>query len=188
MGTWVIVNRFMLGSVALSLAGCVPLSVGQLTAPVETSQTSAAPDQTVLSAAAEAAPVPLAPDPFREAVNRATSAVAIGQSAQSKSDWQLAASRWQQAVALMEQVPTGSPNRVQAQIKVQEYGQHLAAAQRRASGPIAPAAAAPAPTAALPTGLAAQIPIQQRQGGTPVVAVTLQGSSGAQTFSMLFDT
>jgi predicted aspartyl protease len=115
--------------------------------------------------------------------------VAIGQSAQSKADWQLAASRWQQAIALMEQVPTTSPHRAKAQAKAQEYKQNLAAAQRRATEDIVLAAApvTPAPTT-LPDGLAAQIPIQRRQGGTPVVAVTLKGTSAAQTFSMLFDT
>jgi predicted aspartyl protease len=128
-------------------------------------------------------------DTFREAVNRATSAVAIGQSAQSKPDWELAASRWQQAIALMERVPPTSPNYAQAQTKAREYKQHLAAAQRRATGDIVPAAPpTTAASVALPSGLAAQIPIQRRQGGTPVVAVTLRGSSGAQVFPMLFDT
>jgi predicted aspartyl protease len=149
-----------------------------------------APEQPTVSVA-EPAPVPpsATPDSFREAVNRATSAVAIGQSAQSKADWQLAASRWQQAIALMDQVPSSSPNSAQAQTKAQEYKQHLAAAQNRATGSIAPAAAlTPAPKAALPAGLVAQIPIQRRQGGTPIVSVTLRGSSGTQTFPMLFDT
>ncbi|PZU99649.1 MAG: hypothetical protein DCF32_18380 [Leptolyngbya sp.] len=121
-------------------------------------------------------------------MNRATSAVAIGQSAQSTADWQLAASRWQQAIALMEQVPSSSPNHAQAKTKAQEYKQHLAAAQRRATGSIVPAPAPIAAAPALPAGLAAQIPIQRRQGGTPVVAVTLRASTGSQTFPMLFDT
>jgi predicted aspartyl protease len=137
------------------------------------------------------------PDPFPDAINRATSAVAIGQSAQSTDDWQLAVSRWQQAIALLEQVPSNSPDYGQAQTKIQEYRQQLATAQRRAKGtglptPVASAApaapAVPPPAPALPAGLAAQIPIQRRQGGTPVVAVTLQGSATAQTFPMLFDT
>ncbi|MEA5450352.1 retropepsin-like aspartic protease [Leptolyngbya sp. CCNP1308] len=134
------------------------------------------------------APPAEAVDTFREAVNRATSAVAIGQSAQSSADWQLAASRWQQAIALMEQVPSNSPNQAQAKTKAQEYKQHLASAQRRATGSIVPAPAPIAAAPALPAGLAAQIPIQRRQGGTPVVAVTLKASTGSQTFPMLFDT
>lgn len=192
---WAIANRFVLATMALGLAGCDLLASTIVPGiPHEeamgTSQ-AIAPEPVVLPIAAESAPVPPSPTPdsFREAVNRATSAVAIGQSAQSKDDWQLAASRWQQAIGLMEQVPSSSPNYAQAQTKAQEYKQHLTAAQNRATGSIVPAAAlAPAPKAVLPAGLAAQIPIQGRQGGTPIVAVTLQGSSGAQTFPMLFDT
>lgn len=188
-----IAKGVLLGTTAWGLAGC-GLSLSLSTASVPEVKTSSAGTSAAATAQSmvSAAPAPLvapAPDSFREAVNRATSAVAIGQSAQSKADWQLAASRWQQAIALMEQVPSNSPNRAQAQTKVQEYRQHLAAAQNRTTDSIAPAAPpAPAPQTALSTGLAAQIPIQRRQGGTPIVAVTLQGRSGTQTFPMLFDT
>lgn len=184
----------MLSAMAWGLVGCgLSVGGGSLTGPaLEPSEQAALSAQTAPPPAAspEDSPAPAPPvvDTFREAVNRATSAVAIGQSAQSKADWQLAASRWQQAIALMEQVPTDSPNRAQAQTKAQEYRQHLASAQLRATADIVPAPApAPTATAALPQGLAAQIPIQRRQGGTPVVGVTLQGS-GTQTFPMLFDT
>lgn len=135
----------------------------------------------------EAEPVATAaPDYFREAVNRATSAVAIGQSAQSTTDWQLAASRWQQAIALMQQVPSQDSNQAQAKAKIQEYQRHLAAAQQKASGQLA-ASSAPAPVAE-PNDLVAQIPIQERRGGTPIVAVTMRGQKGGKTFPMLFDT
>lgn len=186
----------MLSAMAWGLAGC-GLSVGgnPSTGPaLDPSEQAALSAQTAPPTSASPdpdhpAPAPPAVDTFREAVNRATSAVAIGQSAQSKPDWELAASRWQQAIALMEQVPPTSPNRAQAQTKAQEYRQHLASAQRRATADIVPARApASAATAALPQGLAAQIPIQRRQGGTPVVGVTLKGASGTQTFPMLFDT
>lgn len=198
METRTIASRLMLGTVAWGLTGCglslsavLPLTPAGESPAV--SEVAIAASETVSSAPTEpapGAPAPISgPETFRKAVNRATSAVAIGQSAQSKTDWQLAASRWQQAVALMQQVPSSSPNYAQAQAKAQEYQQHLAAAQRRTTSSIAPAAAStPNPTAALPAGLAAQIPIQSRRGGTPVIAVTLRSSRGAQTFSMLFDT
>jgi predicted aspartyl protease len=188
---------WIFSAVAWGLVGCgLPVGVGVEVGPTAVPKLAPEPaEQAALAATApESAPEstttePPAVDTFREAVNRATSAVAIGQSAQSKADWELAASRWQQAIALMEQVPTTSPNRTQAQAKTQEYKQHLAAAQRRATDNIVPAAA-PAPAAAppLPAGLAAQIPIQHRQGGTPVVGVTFRGERGTQTFPMLFDT
>lgn len=192
MGTPRASGWLTLGAVSWGFVSCgLPLSTGPSVSPAspvaETGQPvlSAIPSQTVApQAAPQAAPV----DTFREAVNRATSAVTIGQSAQSNADWQLAASRWQQAIALMEQVPSTSPNQAQAKTKAQEYKQHLAAAQRRATGSIVPAPAPIAAAPTLPVGLAAQIPIQRRQGGTPVVAVTLRASTGSQTFPMLFDT
>lgn len=126
---------------------------------------------------------------FREGVNRAQSAVAIGQSAQSPSDWNLAASRWQQAVQLMQQVPESDPNYATAQKKIEEYQQNLATVKRQAAGE-APASSGNSATSAAnrPNGLVARIPILGRAGGTPVVPVTLTGNSGRQQFQMLFDT
>ncbi len=194
--SWAIKQWFVLGGMAWGLTSC-GLFVnadstisGLMVDPDPAAVEAASPVPVAVPGPTETSAQPFSADTFREAVNRATSAVAIGQSAQSEADWQLAASRWQQAIALMEQVPTTSPNRAQAETKAKEYQQNLATAQRRAAGDIIPAAAptvAPAP-AALPAGLAAQIPIQRRQGGTPVVAVTLQGAKGAQAFPMLFDT
>lgn len=126
------------------------------------------------------------PNYFREGVTRAESAVAIGQSAQSPADWTLAASRWQQAVLYMQQVPETDPNHATAQQKVQEYGQNLALAETRAAGEgVAPAQPA---TPDRPPGLVATIPVVGQMGGTPVVPVTLTGNRGAQQFTMLFDT
>lgn len=126
-------------------------------------------------------------DYFREAVNRASSAVAIGQTAQSPDDWSLAVARWQQAIQLMGRVPVDHPQYATAQTKVAEYQQNLAVAQRQVSGDRPTPATAPEPQG-LPAGLAAQIPIVERRGGTPVVRVTLTGTQGERTMSMLFDT
>ncbi|RZM76639.1 retropepsin-like aspartic protease family protein [Leptolyngbya iicbica] len=140
------------------------------------------------TAATEAEATPSTPgrNYFREAVTRAESAVAIGQSAQSPDDWQLAASRWQQAVLYMQQVPTDDPNRATAQQKVKEYGQNLALAEQRAAGQ--PSTLAQPTTPDRPNGLVATIPIVDNMGGTPVVPVTLQGNRSTQEFTMLFDT
>lgn len=126
------------------------------------------------------------PNYFSEGVTRAQSAVAIGQSAQSTDDWNLAASRWQQAVVYMQRVPESDPNHATAQQKVKEYQQNLSLAQRRAAGEVPQNA--PATTASRPDGLVASIPIVDQMGGTPVVPVTLTGNNGTQQFTMLFDT
>ncbi|MBD0335221.1 MAG: clan AA aspartic protease [Cyanobacteria bacterium Co-bin13] len=151
---------------------------------------AAAPGPTV----AEVSTAPAAAEPaaapsqsyFREGVNRATSAVNIGKSAQSPDDWQLAASRWQQALSLMQKVPASDPNHATAQAKIKEYQQNLTSAQQRVQG--VPQAAASAAASQDNGGLVAQIPIVERRGGTPVVPVTLSGQKGKQQFSMLFDT
>lgn len=139
----------------------------------------------------EAAAIPEADKPtrnyYRDGINRASSAVAIGQSAQSEDDWTLAVSRWQQAVDLLEQVPSTSPDYGQAQTKIQEYHNHLATAQQRAAGQPTTSITAQT-TPRRPDGLVAQIPIQERHGGTPVVSVTMKGQKASQTFPMLFDT
>ncbi|NEQ48027.1 MAG: hypothetical protein F6K00_32645 [Leptolyngbya sp. SIOISBB] len=119
-------------------------------------------------------------------MTRAESAVTIGQSAQSSDDWQLAAGRWQQALQYMQQVPTDDPNHATAQQKVQEYGQNLAMAEKRAAGEVASQALPTAPDR--PAGLVASIPIVDSLGGIPVVPVTLEGDRSTQQFTMLFDT
>lgn len=124
---------------------------------------------------------------FGEAVTRAQSAVAIGQSAQSPDDWNLAASRWEQAVIYMQQVPNSDPNYAIAQQKVQEYQQNLALAERRASGEM-PNNTPTMANVDRPPGLVASIPIVGQMGGTRIVPVTLTGNGGTQQFNMLFDT
>ena len=134
-------------------------------------------------------PTPEAAEPqinyYQRAITRASSAVAIGQSAQSQDDWSLAAGRWQQAIALLQQVPQNNPNYSVAQEKIQEYQQNLTATQQQADGTTATATSQ---TASSPNGLVANIPIIRRDRGIPVVSATLEGSQGAQRFTMLFDT
>jgi predicted aspartyl protease len=165
-----------------------PVNPANATDPSEPADQTPAPSESTDPMTEPVAPTATPPsiqaDYFREAVNRASSAVAIGQSAQSPDDWNLAKVRWQQAVELLEQVPATSPSYDQAQTKIAEYRTHLAAAQQRAEGrPVATA------TESEPAnGLVAQIPIAERRGGTPVVSVTMTGQKGSTTFPMLFDT
>lgn len=124
---------------------------------------------------------------FSEGITRAQSAVSIGQSAQSKDDWNLAANRWKQAVLYMQQVPSADPNYATAQQKIQEYQQHLSLAERRAAGEV-PNPSVTATSTERPSGLVASIPIIGQMGGTPVISATLTGNQGTQKFNMLFDT
>lgn len=188
-----IVGLAVLGVLA-GLMGCSRVINGRAELPPGAVLTEPAPSPALVETAPPEATAPATPPPattpqtdyFREAINRATSAVVIGQSAQSQADWQLAVGRWEQAIALMQRVPADSPNAAQAQAKIREYQHSLAAAQQRAVAQPT-VAADPTPVAA-PHGLVAQIPIQERRGGIPVIEVTFQGPQGRHRFPMMFDT
>ena len=124
---------------------------------------------------------------FADGVNRAQSAVSIGQSAQSPDDWKLVESRWNQAVALMQQVPDSDPNHATAKQKVTEYQEYASQAAQKATAETSISGTTVADNGT-PSGLVAQIPVVDRMGGTPVVPVTLTGNEGTQRFNMLFDT
>lgn len=151
--------------------------------------------ETVLSTPTASTPTPTtAPEPtapqtnfFQEGITLAESAVAIGQSAQSPEDWDLAANRWRQAINYMQQVPQGDQRYSAAQQKVDEYQKNLALAQQRAAGTVVAAQVQPVEADAAP-GRVARINIIERRGGTPVVPVKLTAGGGTQQFPMLFDT
>lgn len=132
------------------------------------------------------------PDLIQRAQNKADSAISIGQSAQSPGDWQLVASRWRQAIALLQAIPPDSPQRDRALAKIAEYQGHLAQAleqarqthNRRASSSTSVAIEiAPAASKTTPRVFPARI--KRRIGGTPVIDVRFNGS---QTFEMIVDT
>ncbi|MDY6782029.1 MAG: peptidylprolyl isomerase [Cyanobacteriota bacterium] len=68
-------------------------------------------------------------DAFRTAVNHASEAATLTQTAQSQSEWQLVIRNWQNAIALMEKVPNESAERTVAREKISEYQQNLDYAQ-----------------------------------------------------------
>ncbi|MBD1812021.1 DUF1574 domain-containing protein [Microcoleus vaginatus DQ-U2] len=72
-------------------------------------------------------------DGFTEAVNFATQASNLAQSANSKQEWDKVAALWVQAVAWMQAVPAGSPRRAFAEKKVIEYMRNLVYSQQQAT-------------------------------------------------------
>jgi len=193
-------------AVGLTVSGC-SASVNLLAASTESTLPSPSLKGTASPAApavapAAIAPTPPPPNPYQQGLDRAMSAATLGQAAQSQDDWRLVASRWQQAIEWMQAVPGANPDRAQAQRKVTEYQRNLAFAQQQAnrstalrhpdgvivvSRPQMPQSApAPqfsaAPEARTPVFRA---PILRRAGGTPVIAVTFNGT---QRFEMVVDT
>jgi hypothetical protein len=72
-------------------------------------------------------------DFFGEAVNKAMSAATTTQSAKSKDEWNLVASEWQEAIALMKAVPPCHPQHSVAQQKAVDYQRNLDYAQKNAA-------------------------------------------------------
>jgi predicted aspartyl protease len=171
---------------------------------IAASPTSPSPASSPGSSSAAQSTNSAQPDPYQLAIERASSAFTIGQSAQSRDDWRLVASRWQQAIGLLESVPASNPNHAQAQGKLAEYRRNLAYAQRQASQPTAPESngiVAIAPRSESSQNRATsnfpeesseprnnrvfQAPIVRRAGGTPVISVLFNGN---QYYNMIVDT
>ena len=86
------------------------------------------------------------PERFQEALDSAMGAATIAQSAESKDDWNLVASRWQSAIALLKTLPKSSSNYAKAQKKIPEYQRNLAYAQQQIKNPSKPKTVALVPT------------------------------------------
>lgn len=71
-------------------------------------------------------------NPFRVAVNTATKAVELGESAVTEDDWKKTTDKWLEAINLMQSVPESSPRYEIAQQKAQEYIGYLASVQKQA--------------------------------------------------------
>jgi hypothetical protein len=88
--------------------------------------------------AAKASPTPVAQKAkasapavaFYNAVNKATNAAQLTQTAKTKAQWNTVATNWQQAIALMKAVPKANSNHKVAQQKVVEYQNNLNYAQQ----------------------------------------------------------
>lgn len=133
-----------------------------------------------------------AADAYVRAIDSAESASSISLSAQSKEDWQLVISSWQQAIAFMKTIPASSPYHAIAKTKIPQYQRNLTYAQNKANPPKPkpqPVVVAKAPTGSSKPRLLRngvyQAPIKRREGGTPVIDVTFDGN---QTFEMIVDT
>ncbi|MFM7471854.1 MAG: hypothetical protein ACKO5P_10135, partial [Nodosilinea sp.] len=77
-------------------------------------------------------------DSFRQAVNAATKAANLSQTAKTGAEWQLIVNSWKQAIALMQQVPSDHPRYGVAQTKIGQYQSNLAYAEKNLSRLSAP--------------------------------------------------
>jgi WD40 repeat protein len=69
--------------------------------------------------------------PFSAAVNQATSAAKLAQTAKTPEQWRTVAIHWQQAITHLQSIPPTDPNHTTAQQKIGEYQKNLQYAQQR---------------------------------------------------------
>lgn len=131
-------------------------------------------------------------DSYEEAIAKATRAKSIGQSAQSRDDWKLVNTQWQQVVQLLKAVPTSSPNYAKAQAKLKEYQEQVDYAAKQADPKVKQVSLASKCTTKVssnaPSGTVIRVPIKRREFGTLVIDVTLTNGNIKQTFEMMLDT
>lgn len=106
-----------------------------ISSPSPVTQASANPGTVAKASAVPAAKAPTNPkttaslpqnaQTFREAVNHATSAADLTQTAKTKAEWNAVSNDWQRAIDLMKAVPSTSPNYQVAQKKIVEYQRNL---------------------------------------------------------------
>ena len=184
----------------------LPTPVSTANGVTHSSKTVVSPTQRTTSVQAPAASASNQPSSFDLALDKADSASSISQSAQSSDDWQLVASQWQDAIALMQMLPNNSPYKAIAKTKITEYQQRLVYAQQqanhitqsksdRATANIPDPALlqdssavdieVPLPSVEPQYPLVFQAAIERRIGGTPVIYVTFNGDRKVE---MIVDT
>ncbi len=73
------------------------------------------------------------PNPWYWGVKSAQTAAQKGQTAKTKSEWNVVVNEWQKAVDFMKEVPESNPNYEKAQAKITEYQKNLDIVKQRAS-------------------------------------------------------
>ncbi len=135
----VLISRTLTIALLAIAAGCSQVESPQTSAVSDkpstpaaaTSPESSAPGKASPASALSATPAPQA-DPFPQAMDTAMGAATLTQSAVSQDDWNLIASQWNRAIALLKSVPTSHPKRALAQQKIAEYQGKLAYAKQQA--------------------------------------------------------
>jgi hypothetical protein len=172
----------MLKSTRFAAVPTVLLTLITACASSEQSQNTLSPTSPKLTAlapfpvASKAASPKLSPTPqperFQDALDSGMGAATIAQSAESKDDWNLVVSRWQNAIALLKSVPKSSLNYTKAQKKIPEYQRNLAYAQQQVKNP-----STPKQVAVVPAKIAT--PANQTTTSTPASVATPKQTSAS---------
>lgn len=131
-------------------------------------------------------------DSYEVAIAKAARAKSIGESAQSRDDWKLVSTQWQQVMQLLKAVPASSANYAKAQAKLKEYQEQVDYAAKQADPRVKQVSLASKCTTKLstsaPSGTVIRVPIKRREFGTLVIDVTLTNRNIKESFEMMLDT
>ncbi len=183
------------------VAGCRGNQTSQPIAPVSSPSLSPSPAPSPISTAIPPDPAALQAT-YKLALEKASSAKNISQTALTEDDWILVSSRWEQAIALLKSLPAFAPYQSLAKSKLKEFEREFTTAQKKLaqakravdstatsglatvdSGTLKVSSAIA--TSRATSGKVFMAPIKRREGGTPVIDVTFNGN---QTFEMIVDT
>jgi clan AA aspartic protease (TIGR02281 family) len=174
----------------LLLGGC-HTSSANLPQPSPVVAETTSPEPLFQSPTVTAHPVAEAVDHYQAALDKATAAQSIAQSALSKDDWALVASQWQASIESLQQIPASSSNHKLARQLLTQYQSNLARARQKSALPplkLAKAGASdgakPIPSPSSEGDRSFVVPIVQKLGGVPVVRVKINGENAL----MLLDT
>jgi clan AA aspartic protease (TIGR02281 family) len=169
---------------------CSNQTVQPITSPVASPSTSPSP---VAIPVALATPV-IEVDHYHDALNTASAARSVSETALAKEDWALVASQWQASINLLKTVPKNSTNYPLAQKILPQYQQNLFSARQKSSNfkPKANEGESKASvldstdvSGAIDQSKSFSLPIIKKLNNIPVVEVVINGRDRVQ---MLLDT
>ncbi|MEB3359048.1 MAG: hypothetical protein VKK04_20145 [Synechococcales bacterium] len=145
-------SPILFAAVSLLTAGWIAGLIGYslwsyLTTPISVSEPGTAVSAQSSNLSSEAASNALVADNSPEApltdeevvalvetsAEKAASAAALAQTAQSVDDWNLVISQWQRAIALLQQVPDSAPDYAAIETQLADYRRNLTAAEQQAA-------------------------------------------------------
>jgi predicted aspartyl protease len=115
---------------------------------------------------------------YQSALDKGYGAARLTQSARVPSDWVFVASRWQEAIALLDQVPVGHQRHGQARQKIEEYDQNRRYAIARSRRPPTPPPNQP-PLALRPSPQSNAPDTALGDGGESAIASNPEGVPGS---------
>jgi hypothetical protein len=122
---------------------------------------------------------PASTSAIEQAAAKASSATTLAQSAQSKDDWEIVITQWQEAITLLKSIPQTSPDYAAAQQQLQSYQASLDSAQQQlAAQPPVTNFPPPSTTVRVSSDVSCR-PVPNQDGSPPIEITNVQFNPGA---------